>query len=217
MRHLLAGMVAGALLLGGGAAVAAAQETKWVRGTVSDVGPDSITVKVRDREMKFAVDAKTDVMARGAGTKTRAAQAQGQKGAKLTEVVKAGESVEVRYHEAGMHAANIRVLTGSVTPATSEDKPEEPKASTASGTVTAVSGTSLSIKTGSGETTFTVDSSTKVVGTGLGTKAREEAAAGKKTVITDFVKVGDTVNVSYHEMAGAKQAAEVHVTRKAMK
>jgi hypothetical protein len=94
---------------------------------------------------------------------------------------------------------------------------QETKTMTAKGTVAAVSGTSLTVKGGKEEWTFTLDEKTKVVGTGASTKTREKTGAGEKTVITDFVGEGDSVMVSYHETGGTKHASAVRVTRKASK
>jgi hypothetical protein len=94
-------------------------------------------------------------------------------------------------------------------PATSE------KAKTASGTVSAVTGTSLTVKGGKEDMTFTVDEKTKVTAAGGSTKTKEKQAAGQKTMITDFVGEGDMVSVTYHEMGAEKHAAAVRVTRKA--
>ena len=57
-----------------GASPAAAQ-TKTVRGTATAVSDVSLTVKVADKSMTFAVDAKTIVMAEG----RRKADAQGRR------------------------------------------------------------------------------------------------------------------------------------------
>lgn len=81
----------------------------------------------------------------------------------------------------------------------------------ASGTVTAVSADSLTIKEKTGDVTFAVDSKTKITGKGASTKTAELKAAKKATVLTDFVKVGELVNVTYHEMDGTKHAATVRV------
>ena len=222
MKRLLGAALAVAFM---GATVAVpaalAQETKWARGTIGAMGGDSLTLKVGDREMKFHVDKSTEVIAKGGSTKSAAAQAEGRGGPTLSDVLKVGESVEVHYREPAMHAVSVRVVSG-MTPGTSDDqKPkaetDKPKTITTTGTVTAVSGNSLAIKTGSGEMKFVVDSTTKAMGEGMGTKAREQAAAGKATLITDFVAVGDLVRVDYSETGGAKHAAEVHVTRKAIK
>ena len=106
--------------------------------------------------------------------------------------------------------------------AAQDKKPAQKKSSTASsqktlrasGVVTAVSGTSLTVKTASGENTFAIDSETKVIGRGASTKSREKKAAGEKTVITDFVSDGDRVQVTYHDMGTTKHAATVRVTTK---
>ncbi len=89
------------------------------------------------------------------------------------------------------------------------------KTMTASGTVSAVSGSSLTVKTGKEDMTFTVDEKTKITASGASTKSKEKKAAGEKTVITDFVGEGDMVRVTYHDTGGTKHAASVAVTRKA--
>src|SRR5207249_7410037 len=58
-------------------AVFAQANSNKTRGTVSALGADSVTVKVRDAEMKFSVTPRTIVEARGAGTRDRQAQAAG--------------------------------------------------------------------------------------------------------------------------------------------
>jgi hypothetical protein len=84
------------------------------------------------------------------------------------------------------------------------------KTMTASGTVKAVSGNSLTVTAAGGkEMTFTVDSSTKFVGKGLGTKSKEGNATP-----TDAVAMGDKVSVTYHDMGGTMHAANVRVMSK---
>jgi hypothetical protein len=211
MKRLLA-VVGGALLVASLPYAAGAQETKWVQGTVSAMAGNTITVKVRDKEMTFNVDDKTQMTARGASTATRTARAEGKPGPTLAEIVKVGQGVEVRYHESGMHAASIRVLSTTPAGSTSEDSP---KTLSATGTVSAVTGSSLTVKGRGGEWTFVIDPKTQVTGEGMGTKAREKKAAGEKPVITDFVGNGDTVTVRYTEADGTKHAQEVRVSRKA--
>ena len=94
---------------------------------------------------------------------------------------------------------------------------QDPKTMTARGTVAAVSGKSLTVKGATEEWTFSIDEETDVVGTGASTKTRAKAAAGEKTVITDFVGEGDSVTVSYRETGAIKRAAKVHVTKKVAK
>jgi uncharacterized protein YxeA len=98
-----------------------------------------------------------------------------------------------------------------------QDKKKEaaPKTMNAMGSVTAVSGTSLTVKGKDAEWTFTIDKDTKVVGKGASTKTAEMKKEGKATTITDFVKEGDQVRVSYHDMGATKHAANVTVTASA--
>jgi hypothetical protein len=42
-------------------------------------------------------------------------------------------------------------------------------------------------------------------------------ADGKSSVLTEFVKVGDRVTVSYHDMGTMKHAATINVTQAALK
>jgi hypothetical protein len=172
-----------------------------------------LTVKTPEKEMKFAVDGKTTVEAIGGSTKTRQAQAAGAAGPKLTAVLKAGQPVTVSYTESGgvLKAISIRAISSfSATGAGSAAPP-----SVIVGKVTSVSPTSMVISGRAGVVTsftFSIDGSTKVIGKGAGTAA---AAAGGKTVITDLVSTGDTVNVSYHKMGETMHAAEIRVTAKA--
>ena len=78
------------------------------------------------------------------------------------------------------------------------------------GIVKTVSDTSLTI-TGSGgkEMTFTMDSTTRFKGKGLGTKSQE----GKLTPST-ATGAGDRVTVDYKDMSGTLHATQVTVTAK---
>jgi len=105
-----------------------------------------------------------------------------------------------------------------------QEKPKaEPKAAdaskthTASGTVSAVTGNSLTVKTSKEEMTFAVDEKTDVVGTGASTKTNAMKQAGTKPALTDFVGSGDQVTVRYHDTGTEKHAARIQVTRKAIK
>lgn len=213
MKRVLA-ILAGAILAVS-VPLAAAQDTKTVKGTVTAVGGSSITVKTGDALQTFNVDDKTDITARGGSTATKTARAAGKTGPILADIVKVGDPVEVRYHEAGMHAASIRVLPpgASVTP----PPPPPPRTQTATGIVTAVTGASLTIKTKDGEQTFVIDAKTEIIGKGLGTKSDQAKEAGKKTTLSDFVGTGDEVSVRFFEQDGAKRASEVRVDRKATK
>jgi hypothetical protein len=87
------------------------------------------------------------------------------------------------------------------------------RAQRASGVVTHVSGTSLTVKTPTGEVVYTIDAKTKVIGRGAGTKSRQKKDAGEAAVISDFVGTGGRVEVTY-ETQGIKYAGTVRVTRK---
>jgi hypothetical protein len=193
-----------------------AQE-KTVAGTIGAVSGSSITVKVGGQDMTFAVDAKTVVEARGAGTADRKAEATGAAGPKLTELLSAGQNVEVSYMAMGTtnHATKIRRVT-SVPADGGKAAAAAPAAATmtSTGTVSAAGGGTLTINAASGAQTFAVDSTTKVVGQGAGTAT---AAAGGKVAFTDLVGVGDRVSVTYHQTGASMHAAEVRVTAKAKK
>lgn len=203
--------LAGALLALWSPPAAAAQDVKWVRGTIAAIGADDVTVKVRDQEMKFLVDENTRAITRGGATQTRAARAEGKPGPPLGDVFKGGEGVEVRYRQERMYAVSIRSLPGTPAGATSEDEPAAP-AMTAVGVVSAVSGTSLSVKGKTQEWSFAVGSSTEVIGVGAGTAYRRQLESGGTTAISDFVTVGDTVRVTYRDGDGLKYAMEVRIT-----
>jgi len=212
MRHLLLAIPLAALsVVGWPTSHAFAQDTKTTRGTVAALTADSVTVTVGTTDMKFSVDAKTNVQAPGAGGKSREAIAAGKAGPMLSDVLKVGEAVEVSYHDVGgaLHAATIKhVLSAGNAGAPGK---------TAAGKVTAVSATSLAIagSASGGATfaqTFTIDPKTTVTGRGAGTAA---GAKGGKTVANDLIHVGDTVSVSYREEGTTLHASTVRVTAKA--
>lgn len=196
-------------VLGWSVGLRAADETKKATGTVTAVAGDSVSIKVRDKDMKFSVDSKTVVQAKGAGTASRRAEAKGAAGPKLTEVVKVGDSVEVSYHDTNgtLHATQVRGVASAGAGSTSEDKPA---AKTARGTVKSVAANSLTVAGGGKDWTFSIDAKTAVVGTGVGTKTK---AMGGKAAITDLVTAGDAVTVSYHE--DGMHAQRVTITAKA--
>jgi hypothetical protein len=192
-----------------------AQPTKSARGTITVIGPTSVTVAVDGKDVVFNVDAKTRITAPGGSTAKREAQAEGKAGVKIADVLKVGQGVLVDYHEAGMHAASIRALPAPPPPSPQPTAPA-PATLKASGVVAAIAGNSLVIKADS-ELTFVVDAKTEVIAVGAGTATRAKKAAGEKTVITDFIAVGDTVAVNYTEAGATKTARSVRVTAKARK
>jgi hypothetical protein len=197
---------------------AAAQDTKSARGTVTAMTADMVTVKAGAQELKFTVDAKTTVVASGGGTATRKATAAGAAGPKLSELIHVGDAVEVSYHDMGgtLHAAEVRkVASAGGGGGSTSDQRAAAKEETSNGTVDSVTATSISISGsqsgGTFKQSFTIDASTKVVAQGAGTKA---AAAGGKVSVTDLVKAGDRVAVTYHKMGDMLHAAEIRVMGK---
>ena len=213
------GFAVGLLVVSVGlAAPASAQETKSARGTVTMVGPDSITVKAAERELKFTVDPKTVLTASGAGTAERRADAAGKPGPRLADYVKSGDAVEVNYQETGgtMRASQIRKVTsaGAGGGSTSAERSE-----TANGTVDSLTGSTLVISgsaggSGSFKQSYAVDATTRIIAMGASTAA---AAKGGKIVLSDFVGVGDQVTVSYRKAGTGLHADEVRVRSKATK
>jgi hypothetical protein len=78
------------------------------------------------------------------------------------------------------------------------------------GKVTALTATNLTLDVAGSPMNFVVDAKTKVEAPGAGTATRRAEAAGKPGVkLTDVIKMGDAVEVSYHDMAGKMQASEI--------
>ena len=110
-------VVAGVLMLAGPAFAGqakSAEKTMSAAGTVSAVTADSITVKGKDAEWTFAVDKSTHVSAPGASHKSATAKADKTPMA-ITEYVKVGDRVSVKYHDMGAmkHAADVRVQSAA--------------------------------------------------------------------------------------------------------
>jgi hypothetical protein len=94
---------------------------------------------------------------------------------------------------------------------------QAPKTMNAQGTVSTVTPTSLTVKGTSESWTFTIDKDTEVTAKGATHKSLALKAGGKSSVLTEFVKVGDHVAVSYHDMGTMKHAASINVTQAALK
>lgn len=188
-------------------------QQKWVRGTVKAVTGDSVTVTVQGKDMSFKVDAATEMVGSGLGTKTRAAQAAGEKGLPLNQALKAGDKIEVHYAGDSMKATEIR--TGVSAPEGMSGESKMPESGTsARGVVTAVGPNSITVKGDAATWTFGLDSKTKIVGSGLGTATRQAEAAGKTPTLSELVKMNDRVVVTFHDMAGKLHATEVRVIGK---
>jgi len=75
--------------------------TQKATGAVKSVGGASFELDGARSSMSFKVDENTYILAKGAGTKTRAKKAAGQGGLTIADVVHEGDGVVVEYVEAG--------------------------------------------------------------------------------------------------------------------
>src|SRR5215210_5175578 len=96
MQRLLIG-ISCALVMAAGPAAVQAQPTKNLKGTITAVSANSMTVKGPDGEVKFMINGQSKVTAPGGSTKTDAARAEGKTGAAITAILKPGQAVEVDY------------------------------------------------------------------------------------------------------------------------
>jgi hypothetical protein len=92
-----------------------AQDARVARGVVTTIGGGWLTVTVRDHEMFFAIDAKTNVEAPEAGARQRAAVAAGKPGPTLADLVRVGQPVAVTYYEinGALQASKVRAVTSA--------------------------------------------------------------------------------------------------------
>jgi len=81
---------------------------------------------------------------------------------------------------------------------------------TARGTVSAIGGDSITVRVAERELKFTVDPKTQLTASGAGTAERKAEAAGKPGPrLTDFVKTGDAVEVTYRETGSTLHASNI--------
>jgi hypothetical protein len=87
-----------------------APAAQTANGVVTAVAGNSLTIKAASGEMTFTVDDKTDVVASGASTMSRAKSAEGKKTV-ITDFVGKGDTVLVTYLDTGgaKHAVEVRV------------------------------------------------------------------------------------------------------------
>jgi len=214
MKLTFTALTLAALSIFWGPTPSALAESKVARGTVAVIGGESLTVSVSGRDMKFAIDSKTSVQAKGGSTKAAKAAADGRPGIHLKEVLTMGQPVAITYNdEAGvLHATAIRSIPKAPGVAASADA-----ALRSNGTVKAMGGDWITINGSSGggasfEQTFKIDPTTKVFAKGAG---KASAANGGKMSLKDAVANGDHVSISYHKVGDALHASDVHVTVKA--
>jgi hypothetical protein len=109
--------IAAALSVGVSAAQekkAAAAKTLSVTGVVTSVSPGSLAIEAGGKKaMTFTIDKSTRLLARGSTAKTKEKKEQGAPGLQITDMVKAGQQVTVRYTTTGstMLATQVSVTS----------------------------------------------------------------------------------------------------------
>jgi len=83
---------------------------------------------------------------------------------------------------------------------------------TAAGTVSSVAADSMSVKGKTDSWTFVISTNTQVTAKGATHKTIALKADGKTPMLTDFVKAGYSVSVTYHDVSGTKHADTIRVT-----
>ena len=99
-------------------------------------------------------------------------------------------------------------------PAVAQEKARKSSADktmAATGVVSAVNAEWITIKAKGSEWKFSVDKSTHVSVAGASRKTAVLKDDKKPTLINEYVKVGDSVTVKYHDVGGTKHAADVLV------
>src|SRR6266852_3106720 len=101
---------------------ATASKSQTASGKVTAVSADSLTVK-GTAEWTFTVDKSTTVIAKG-GSHKMAALSADKKPTVITEFVKVGDEVTVKYHDMGAtkHAATVTVKAAGEPPAKKKKK-----------------------------------------------------------------------------------------------
>ena len=87
----------------------AADAAKVASGTVSAVSADSITIKVKDADVKLAVDAKTAIVGKGFGTKMSKMKAE-KKTPHVDDFIQAGDMVTAKYDDASKKASEVKLV-----------------------------------------------------------------------------------------------------------
>jgi hypothetical protein len=77
------------------------------------------------------------------------------------------------------------------------------------GTIAAMSADSITVKVGTTDMNFSVDDKIKVIAPGAGTKSHQAEQTGKKPTLSELLRTGDPVEVSYTESGSARHATEL--------
>src|SRR4030095_5214977 len=181
--------VVGAVIIN--AAVLVHARAKEAQGTVTAISSSSITIESGAKPMTFVVDKSTKLESKAAARKTRDAPATDTPGVQLTDFIKVGNPVLVRYQEA--NGANHAMFVRQVSSPGDASEPRDP-VKTASGTVKAVSLSQVTLASDGKDMTFAINRDTDVLARGA---SKTTKAAGGSTTIADFVHSGDDVSITY--------------------
>jgi hypothetical protein len=98
----------------------AGAKTQTAIGAVKNVAGSTFTVDTGKGELKFTVNEETNILAKGASTKTRAKKAAGQGGLTIADVVHEGDQVLVRYGGTGSNLVASEIEVRNPRPASAQ-------------------------------------------------------------------------------------------------
>jgi hypothetical protein len=98
----------------------AGAKTQTAIGAVKNVVGSTFTVDTGKGELKFSVNEETNILAKGASTKTRAKKAAGQGGLTIADVVHEGDQVLVRYAGTGSNLVASEIEVRNPRPASAQ-------------------------------------------------------------------------------------------------
>lgn len=178
---------------------------KEAQGTVTAISNSSITIASGAKPMTFVIDKATKLENKAAARKTRDARASDTPGIQITDYIKVGNPVLVRYDEANgaNHAMYVRAVSSPGDAAEPHDS-----AKVANGTVKAVTPSQVTLASDGKDMTFAINRDTDVLARGA---TKTTKAAGGTTTIADFVHNGDDVSITYVDKGGTMTASQVRV------
>ena len=178
---------------------------KEARGSVTAVSNSSLTIASGERQMTFVIDGATKLEVKAAAKQTRQAGQANNQGATITDYIRKGTPVLVRYQEANgaNHALSVRPVSSAGEGAEAHDPVK-----IANGTVKTVTLSQITLASDGHDMTFAISGDTDVLAKGA---TKTTKAAGGKTTIADFVHNGDDVSITYLDAAGVPTASQVRV------
>lgn len=181
-------------------------QSKEAQGTVTAVSNSSMTIESGGQHLTFTIGRDTALEVKAAARQTRQARTADTPGVTITEFIKPGSAVVVRYREAKgeNHALSVRPVASAGDGAASA----APASHVVDGKVKSVSVSQLIVESNGKDMTFAIDGQTDVLARGA---SKTTKAAGGKTTLADFVHSGDTVSVTYRDAAGTPTASQVRI------